>query len=114
MDNTLEERVDAAIDAIDYYGLAINDNNTEDKRLKQLIRDMQERIADLEKKLKNAWNVVESGQEIHDKNVKLEQENTKLRTAISKTLEENGHLADGDVCTLIELKRAINYDTKES
>lgn len=27
--------------------------------------------------------------------------------AIRKTLEENGHLADGDNCTLIHLKRAI-------
>lgn len=30
-----------------------------------------------------------------------------LRAAIRKTLDENGHLADGDNCTLIELKRAI-------
>lgn len=31
----------------------------------------------------------------------------KLRAAIHLTLEENGHLADGDNCSLIELKRAI-------
>lgn len=31
----------------------------------------------------------------------------KLRTAINQTLDENGHLADGDVCTLILLKRAV-------
>jgi len=30
-----------------------------------------------------------------------------LKTAIQQTLDENGHLADGDVCTLILLKRAI-------
>ena len=35
---------------------------------------------------------------------------TRLRSAIKKTIEGNLHLADGDTCTLIELKRAINYD----
>jgi hypothetical protein len=30
-----------------------------------------------------------------------------LESAIIKTLNENGHLADGDVCTLIDLKRAM-------
>ena len=33
----------------------------------------------------------------------------QLETAIRETIEENLHLADGDVCTLIKLKRAINY-----
>lgn len=31
----------------------------------------------------------------------------RLSAAIRKTLDENRHLADGDVCTLIALKRAI-------
>lgn len=31
----------------------------------------------------------------------------RLRAAIRKTLDNNGHLADGEVCTLIELKRAL-------
>lgn len=31
----------------------------------------------------------------------------ELRQAIKETLEENAHLADGDVCTLIKLKQAI-------
>ena len=35
---------------------------------------------------------------------------TRLRSAIKNTIEINLHLADGDTCTLIELKRAINYD----
>jgi hypothetical protein len=30
-----------------------------------------------------------------------------MRDAITKTLNENGHLADGENCTLIELKRAL-------
>ena len=31
----------------------------------------------------------------------------RLRAAIWQTLDENKHLADGDDCTLIELKRAV-------
>ena len=31
----------------------------------------------------------------------------ELEAAITKTLNNNGHLADGDVCTLIDLKRAM-------
>jgi hypothetical protein len=37
-------------------------------------------------------------------------ESERLRKAILETIEENLHLADGEVCTLIKLKRAINYD----
>lgn len=33
----------------------------------------------------------------------------RLETAIRETIEDNLHLADGDVCTLIKLKRAIGY-----
>ena len=31
----------------------------------------------------------------------------ELEAAITKTLNENGHLADGECCTLIELKRVM-------
>lgn len=34
----------------------------------------------------------------------------ELETAIRETIEDNLHLADGENCTLIKLKRAINYD----
>jgi len=37
----------------------------------------------------------------------LKKENLKLKQAIADTLEENRHLADGDNCTLIRLKRAL-------
>jgi hypothetical protein len=37
----------------------------------------------------------------------LVKEVIRLRTVINKTLDDNGHLADGEVCTLIDLKRAI-------
>lgn len=37
----------------------------------------------------------------------------RLRSAIQQTLEENGHLADGDDCTLILLKRALTTPNAE-
>ena len=37
----------------------------------------------------------------------LQSENERMRAAIKETLEENGHLADGDVCTLLKLKQAL-------
>lgn len=40
----------------------------------------------------------------------MEAERNKYRAAIQKTINENGHLADGDDCTLIELKRAIGAE----
>lgn len=33
----------------------------------------------------------------------------QLETAIREVIEDNLHLADGEVCTLIKLKRAIGY-----
>ena len=37
----------------------------------------------------------------------IEQQRDELLAACEKTISENGHLADGDVCTLIDFKRAI-------
>lgn len=37
----------------------------------------------------------------------IEKQRDELLAAIETTLDENGHLADGDDCTLIALKRAI-------
>jgi hypothetical protein len=38
---------------------------------------------------------------------RLERERNRLRAAIEETLRDNAHLADGDNCTLIKLKRAM-------
>jgi hypothetical protein len=35
----------------------------------------------------------------------------ELESAITKTLNENGHLADGDNCTLADLKRVMGEKT---
>jgi len=35
----------------------------------------------------------------------------RLRLAIIETLDENGHLADGDNCTLIKFKTCSSYRT---
>ena len=58
-------------------------------------------------------NAVESAylidriQKDHDKAVaEITKQRDELLAAIQTTLEENGHLADGDECTLIALKRA--------
>jgi hypothetical protein len=46
-------------------------------------------------------------QKDHDKAVaEITKQRDDLLAAIKTTLEENGHLADGDECTLIALKRA--------
>lgn len=37
----------------------------------------------------------------------LSREKERLESAIQRTLDENGHLADGDNCTLIHLVRAM-------
>ena len=37
----------------------------------------------------------------------LEDELAALRDAVAQTLREKAHLADGDNCTLIRLKRAL-------
>lgn len=40
------------------------------------------------------------------------RERDALRTAIETTINDNLHLADGDNCTLIVLKRALEKETK--
>jgi ElaB/YqjD/DUF883 family membrane-anchored ribosome-binding protein len=50
---------------------------------------------------------------IRDKGHSQEEEIARLRSAIQQTLEENGHLADGDNCTLILLKRAVEVPNAE-
>lgn len=42
--------------------------------------------------------------------VKLKNEIECLRAAIRKTIDDNLYLAGGEICTLIDLKKAINYD----
>ena len=53
-----------------------------------------------ETKLKRYDDLVDTVEELHD-------EGMLLRQAIKQTLDENGHLADGENCTLIVLKRAL-------
>lgn len=59
-------------------------------KLSAFEEEMGELIADQTKALKEANDRVE-----------------ELEAAIAKTLDENGHLADGDICTLIDLKQAL-------
>lgn len=58
-------------------------------------------------KLATFEQIVRDTQRFADFTRQLEREVQRLRAAIEQTLDENGHLADGDNCTLIVLKRAI-------
>ena len=40
---------------------------------------------------------------------KLENRVDELEAVITETLNDNLHLADGDVCTLLKLKRAVGW-----
>jgi hypothetical protein len=46
-------------------------------------------------------------EELESRIKELEAENKRLATAIKKTLKDNLHLADGDDCTLLQLKKVI-------
>ena len=43
----------------------------------------------------------------------LQFENFRLREAICRTLQENEHLADGEDCTLIHIKRAMQSNSQK-
>ena len=45
---------------------------------------------------------------LHEWNLTL-RELCRLKAEVAQTLNENAHLADGDNCTLIRLKRAIGW-----
>ena len=60
-----------------------------------------QRVTELEADVK-FWN-----EAFLEQRASAEKEVARLTAAITKTLNENGHLADGENCTLIELKRAM-------
>ena len=49
---------------------------------------------------------------MHEWNLTL-RELRRLEAEVAQTLNENAHLADGDNCTLIRLKRAIGWANDE-
>jgi len=56
--------------------------------------------AENQKKLARYSDLVELVEELHD-------DAMTLRKAIRETLDDNSYLADGEICTLIKLKRAL-------
>lgn len=50
----------------------------------------------------------EAAERLDDQDSRIKQ----LESAISEVLNDNAHLADGDVCTLIKLKRVIHGEPK--
>ena len=69
------------------------------------MQDILERLADS--------SVNESSHELQCRCFDAAQEISRLRNAILKTLDDNGHLADGDNCTLIDLKRVLEVPNVE-
>ena len=55
-----------------------------------------------------SWKTLGTGEMVSYHVADLIAENDRLYSAIKKTLDENLHLADGENCTLIDLKRAID------
>lgn len=64
--------------------------------------------ADIRRRVNPAY-VNTIGTESYER-ARLLSEIDRLRAAIRKTLDDNGHLADGSNCTLIELKRALGIE----
>lgn len=90
----------------------------------QELKRLQEENAALHAQL--SAQVKETADSLHDDAVKLKEAAvrpadadavdariTRLTAAIEATLRENAHLADGEDCTLIHLKRAIAAQSTE-
>jgi hypothetical protein len=56
----------------------------------------------LVERIDNAWLISE--------NKKLNRRIRRLESAIVKTLNNNRHLADGNDCTLIDIKNSVNWE----
>lgn len=52
-------------------------------------------------------NKTQSQQYLHTLCWGAAEEISRLRAAINKTLKDNAHLADGENCSLIDLKNAV-------
>ena len=76
------------------------------KRL-QLEKQRDELLASLENLTKQRDAAAAKCDEYFTQAKEFEQQRDELMAACEKTISENGHLADGDVCTLIDFKRAI-------
>lgn len=69
------------------------------------VRQYQERIKQLEEESESRWKLAESAiGSCAEMSARIQQ----LEDAIRKTLDENRHLADGDDCTLRELKKVLH------
>lgn len=70
---------------------------------------MNKNMVDILERLANS-SANESSHELQCRCFDAAEEISRLRFVIRKTLEDNLYLADGDNCTLLALKRAINYE----
>lgn len=86
-----------------------------DRVANQCIREGADRLEELHGV---AGNILEGctpadAKKLREANHALIEENGNLRAAILKTIMDNLSLADGENCTLIDLKRAINFELPE-
>jgi hypothetical protein len=54
--------------------------------------------------------LIQNDKTSHEENEKLKTRIKYLESAIVKTLNNNRHLADGNDCTLIDIKNIVNWE----
>ncbi len=79
----------------------------------QILEDWDKSLADMDKGEFDIGIMTQIRFEQRDKICSAIREIKKLRAAITETLDKNGHLADGEICTLIKLKRVVPNADKE-
>lgn len=84
-------------------GLPPKDESMTDKAVERLKAKLEVANAALQGAIEKAESQARTNRELND----LLAENFRLKNAMQRTINENLHLADGDVCTLIHLKRAL-------
>jgi len=74
-------------------------------------RDLYNLVGD-EHTFDKAWAKFKPKQDMYNRIKSLEAQVKQLKSAIRKTISQNRHLADGDNCTLIELKKVLKERPK--
>lgn len=89
----------------------IEELKTKNARLERFARNMEETVDNVREAMgfeSTHWQVLPGEVELMRKRYEaLQKANAGLVEAIVKTLNDNMELADGDICTLIDLKRAV-------
>ena len=98
-------RTDAATYRADCLGATLVTNRDLARALERELATEREKVTML---LSDAYALTKNW---HDRAESAEREVERLRAGIGECLRQNGHLADGEDCTLIGLKRCFNNPT---